>query len=68
MHSFIPDQPDPAGTGGGSNTGNKAQAFFDPENREALKMALNVSFNFFECTVTQLYIVLYKNQISKVRS
>ena len=65
--SFFPDQPDPAGTGGGSNTGNKAQAFFDPENREALKMALNVSFNFFECTVTQFYRVLFKYRISKVR-
>ena len=45
--SIFPDQPDPAGTGGGSNTGNKAQAFFDPENREDLKKALNVSFDFW---------------------
>ena len=40
---FSVDQPDPAGTGGGSNTGNKAKDFFHPKNREALKKCLDVS-------------------------
>ena len=40
---FFSDQPDPAGTGGGSNTGNKAKFFFHPKQRQELKECLKVN-------------------------
>ena len=33
----IADSPDPAGTGGSSNTGNRARDFFRPKNRDAMR-------------------------------